>query len=1066
MISADNRHKIKSILFDIIFDDERRAQELYDQVRHIHYNSLESEISACLDEFAPANKLTELKRVELDLGEIEYPHLEMDLVERTKKALREKLKQLLFSYESDEPGDKQKSFSNFETLAFYFTKGYLPWNAEGNIGKLLDDILSEDPALVAVLLKKLGNQALVRERLAFRFGGALHKRIVLAIEPTEGNRILMIHNELVKHFLSDQLLGKTKGELDSAVWLFIYNYLLTNPGATFNFTEFIKNILVQFSNHFNLSFTAVIVSLTETLNKSDDTQYDTLLESLDEISKNFKIDIKKTEFGFRNFERLSLSQKIEILIEYLNTGTIDPPVVGISQAHLDETFLMALQQVPDEIIGTLKGLNDSSVSVAEIISNFDLKVIYRVIQVVAPGHHYSIINFEKGFIAIHRKEQLVQASEKELSETVLGFILKALLYSKGTYFNQKVFLKNLIEKTAAHYNITYHQFFEKLYETASTISSKSVRFHIFFQLISELKEEDFLLSNKSVTDAPDQGQGSEEKNEEKLFWSVLNSGVYVENGSTVSALQALRNFWKKHPANAKSILSKFLARKENRKKMAGMLSRAALLELVQLYHRRNVLDFDHLYNRFTEAGRHLKKYIPSAKAYDVILKQLIIWQTVEISEGWNFEAEKITEAIAAQLALIYKIDAGIIIAALPPAKVPKADMRAINDLQPYDSIVPAIIHRLIYKPSDIDLKNLQKWGFNNYSELIRHMVYYKRKMVIKALKKGNKNILDAFVKKLKPAPLEMILTGINSTNAVSTQRFLKLIKYRLTDIGFYKTSDLMKELSGASLVFLLKNDSGNFELLINSLEEVLNKYELPDAFFSIKNQIAKSAYNQIEGDIDRLERSLLREINIEQRKISKTKIVLEEILEGIAKSDTGIAYNFGKKEPEITEEFFLQNAGIVILQAYLPYFFEQCGLFQDGKFSSVENAKRGAMLLQYIFDEQTTIEEEQLIINKLLCGLRFDEILPNEIQPTEHEKEIISQMFDAIISHWELIKNSTHSGFRESWIRRTGKLVKKEASWELTVEQRAFDILLDHIPFSLSPVKFSWMKEPIIVLWR
>jgi hypothetical protein len=207
-------------------------------------------------------------------------------------------------------------------------------------------------------------------------------------------------------------------------------------------------------------------------------------------------------------------------------------------------------------------------------------------------------------------------------------------------------------------------------------------------------------------------------------------------------------------------------------------------------------------------------------------------------------------------------------------------------------------------------------------------------------------------------------------------------------------------------------------------------------------------------------------VNIEERKISKTKVILEEVLGRFKNDPTVVQYDFEKKNKYMEQEIYVQNAGLVIFQAYLPYFFNQCDLFDDNKFKSHQAAQRGALLLQYIYNDKEGINEEEMVLNKLLCGLPIEEVLPSEFVPTEKEKEIISQMFDAIISHWVIIKNSSHQGFRESWLNRAGKLVKKEDAWELTVEQRAFDVLLDQIPFSINPVRFNWMSEPIIVIWR
>lgn len=168
----------------------------------------------------------------------------------------------------------------------------------------------------------------------------------------------------------------------------------------------------------------------------------------------------------------------------------------------------------------------------------------------------------------------------------------------------------------------------------------------------------------------------------------------------------------------------------------------------------------------------------------------------------------------------------------------------------------------------------------------------------------------------------------------------------------------------------------------------------------------------------------------------------------------------------ISEEIYIQNAGLVILNAYLSSFFDRCGLTEDSGFKSQDAAERAAQLLQYVVVGENRQKEEDLVLNKILCGIPVETIISEAFTPSESEKEISEQMLQAIISHWELIKNSSAEGFRESWLWREGKLMRKEKYWELKVEQRPFDVLLDYKPFSISPVSFSWMEYPIKVIWR
>ena len=64
------------------------------------------------------------------------------------------------------------------------------------------------------------------------------------------------------------------------------------------------------------------------------------------------------------------------------------------------------------------------------------------------------------------------------------------------------------------------------------------------------------------------------------------------------------------------------------------------------------------------------------------------------------------------------------------------------------------------------------------------------------------------------------------------------------------------------------------------------------------------------------------------------------------------------------------------------------------------------------------------------------------------------------------MKGTSVDGFRGSFLIRNGVMADTGELWQLTVEEKSYDILLDSIPWSISPVKFPWMEKPLYVNWR
>jgi hypothetical protein len=91
-------------------------------------------------------------------------------------------------------------------------------------------------------------------------------------------------------------------------------------------------------------------------------------------------------------------------------------------------------------------------------------------------------------------------------------------------------------------------------------------------------------------------------------------------------------------------------------------------------------------------------------------------------------------------------------------------------------------------------------------------------------------------------------------------------------------------------------------------------------------------------------------------------------------------------------------------------------------------------------------------------------IIDGILVPEEHA-ELINGMIKAIIGYWPAIGTSSIEGFRGNWLVRDGLLTEFDDRWELAVEKRAYDVLLNKSPFTFSVIKHPWMDKPVHVSW-
>lgn len=161
----------------------------------------------------------------------------------------------------------------------------------------------------------------------------------------------------------------------------------------------------------------------------------------------------------------------------------------------------------------------------------------------------------------------------------------------------------------------------------------------------------------------------------------------------------------------------------------------------------------------------------------------------------------------------------------------------------------------------------------------------------------------------------------------------------------------------------------------------------------------------------------------------------------------------------------INNAGLVLLNNYIEVLFERLHLTSYHQFTSTENQSKAVQYLQYLTTGLCSTEETTLSLNKLLCGLHVTQTVPNDITIPDEEKKIIYGLIRAAISHWPSIGDTSVEGFRGNWLVRDGLLQELEDRWELTVEKKAYDILINRCPFSFSIIKYPWMEKPLHVIW-
>ena len=172
------------------------------------------------------------------------------------------------------------------------------------------------------------------------------------------------------------------------------------------------------------------------------------------------------------------------------------------------------------------------------------------------------------------------------------------------------------------------------------------------------------------------------------------------------------------------------------------------------------------------------------------------------------------------------------------------------------------------------------------------------------------------------------------------------------------------------------------------------------------------------------------------------------------------------EQPEVLT---VGNAGLCLLAPWFVRLFAMLGYLDEEKknFRNTASKVRAVFLLQYIVcGEEREWRETELAFNRLLTALPGNVSLSKRLPLTDEERQIADSMVAGVKANWPQMDGTSVEGFRGSFLLREGTLEQEEKRWLLTVEEKAYDILLETIPWGFRQLRLPWLKKHVQVRWH
>jgi hypothetical protein len=181
-------------------------------------------------------------------------------------------------------------------------------------------------------------------------------------------------------------------------------------------------------------------------------------------------------------------------------------------------------------------------------------------------------------------------------------------------------------------------------------------------------------------------------------------------------------------------------------------------------------------------------------------------------------------------------------------------------------------------------------------------------------------------------------------------------------------------------------------------------------------------------------------------------------------TDAGLSSLPGDSAP-VAEKYISRYAGAVLLAQFLRPFFQKNNLLDGIAWKNKAAQYKAVQLIRFLCTGEQHTPEYSLVLEKLLCGVPIEEPIPLDAALQQEELDETLVLLSAIIEHWQVLRNTSINGLRNSFLIRDGSISRSGEHWLLQVERKTMDVLLEKLPWGYTTITLPWNNYLIYVEW-
>jgi hypothetical protein len=1022
---------------------------------------------------------------------------------------------------------------NIELIRYYLVFGSLPWwsepYSEGSLVNILLDLIKVVPKAFSKLIKAVGQNEEVRERITTVFDDEVITAIIKLLEPADATFIINYVAEVQVIHTKKPVVYTDGKDFKKAVWKFIFDFLLIERGSVFNERMFLESNIRKLANIYSVQYADMLLYLVQSIGQVHQASvehaplFQLLAGLLNDINQQITDFVEtKNNAGLSAYAETSRIVVLkDVLLHWLTYGSIPWWGSKYFEQGPAAMFQTLFTTAPAEAFLLLK--------YAGTIPNIRKRVIYQLPQQL-------IINLlgkqPGGTSAIKLYQYLLEAFNKVSGNHDLSGSSNVLLlifwevYIAGEYkkFDNVSFIKRGV------YALIKQQDINQKEVDQQKIDQRDIHYQ---SIIAALKNifsstnettylknlEAFALNTDTAIDLILEKSFNTDVDVQQSLIRYLSVKVPSQQAIIDEVLLILRHFLNhnKLPPQFKGTNLAYV--------------KAVIEQLLQVLKKSDIKAYKHLLLNNKEFKAYANDNVDTTIVIDGSIEQLI--SDYLLHDHQPNKEDILNEALSI---LEYFLTTGKLPEPFANASIPQIlkelllllnygrPAALINILQRDNYLIDArmLLHNLFATTANTAESNVSRMlkeylekDIINYIEQQPGFVFNGDETIAVILDRyikqseGQHNLImpllknqataryiarhynDAQVSSLLNNSLTLIggsenviwindlqlLIANNITDTLQRGRLVTLLReFNLLILGKHIAINSFEAYLKQLLNFISSANYSLFTALSNVMFKAGSTPGLSLAF-TAKLSVVLTEMHIYNADYKAGQRIKLQLVKADDsalqsatginadKKSIEVKQLKEEIKQNLQKAEETMKDENKQLLVNSKDTIYINNAGLVLLNPFFATYFVRLGMMEGGKFINADAQLRAVHLLQYLVNGKSNNPEHFLVLNKVFCNVPVEEPVPAEITLTDREIETSEQLLRAVIGNWDKIKNTSIEGLQGSFLQRDGALVFKDDAWHLKVEQRGYDVLLQTLPWTIGMIKTPWMDNFLYVEW-